>query len=76
MMVSVLVVPKPSSQASNVPECGGSEVELLMISTGVCVEVRVHGLGFDVPFSNPGLPSICVVVLPPAEVIVTATVTV
>jgi hypothetical protein len=35
MTVSVLVLPKPSSQASNVPECGGSWLELLMISWGV-----------------------------------------
>ena len=32
MMVSVFVVPNPSSQASNVPECGGSWLELAMIS--------------------------------------------
>lgn len=75
IIVSVFVVPKPSSHASKVPECGGSDVELLMISMGECVEVRVQGLGLDGPFSNPGLPSICEVVLPPAAVIVTEMVT-
>ena len=35
MMVSVFVVPHPSSHASKVPECGGSELELLMISSGL-----------------------------------------
>ncbi len=33
--VSVVVVPQPFIQASNVPECGGSELELLMIFTGL-----------------------------------------
>ena len=32
--VSVVVLPHPSSQASNFPECGGSSDELLMTSTG------------------------------------------
>jgi hypothetical protein len=35
MMVSVVVVPNPSSQASKVPECGGSRLELAMISCGL-----------------------------------------
>jgi hypothetical protein len=35
MTVSVVVVPQPFIQASNVPECGGSELELLMIFTGL-----------------------------------------
>lgn len=74
-IVSVVVVPNPSSHASKVPECGGSAVELLMISIGLCVEVKVHGLGLEGPFSNPGLPSTCAVVLPPEAVIVTDTVT-
>lgn len=39
------------------------------------MEVSVQGLGLDGPFSNPGLPSICEVVLPPAAVIVTEMVT-
>jgi len=34
MTVSVVVVPQPFIQASNVPECGGSELELLMIASG------------------------------------------
>lgn len=38
------------------------------------MEVRVHGLGFDGPFSNPGFPSTCAVVLPLDAVIVKATV--
>ena len=54
--VSVVVVPKPSSHASHVPVCGGSELELLMISSGVCVEVIVQGEGFEDPFSKPPLP--------------------
>src|SRR6516225_731472 len=62
MTVSVVVVPKPSSQASKLPECGGSELELLMISTGECVEVSVHGEGLEAPFSNPPLPISSVVV--------------
>jgi hypothetical protein len=32
-----------------------------------CVVVTVQGLGLEDPFSNPGLPSIWVVVLPPPE---------
>ena len=35
MIVSVVAVPHPSSHASKVPECGGSELELLMISIGL-----------------------------------------
>ena len=67
--VSVVVVPKPSSQASKVPECGGSELELLMISIGEWVEVSTHGAVLEAPFSNPGFPRICVVVLPPPEAV-------
>ena len=33
--VSVVAVPQPFIQASNVPECGGSEVELLIMLTGL-----------------------------------------
>src|SRR5262252_3117115 len=62
MTVSVVVVPKPSSHASKVPECGGSELELLMISNGECVDVSVHGEGLEAPFSNPPLPISSVVV--------------
>jgi hypothetical protein len=58
--VSVCVVPKPSSHASQVPVCGGSLLELLITPEDV-----VHGAGLVDPFSNPGLPSICVVVPPP-----------
>ena len=74
-MVSVLVVPNPSIQASKVPEWGGSALELLMIRLVECVVVSVHGAGFDLPFSNPGLPSSCVVV-PPEALIVKAIVAV
>ena len=35
MMVSVVAAPKPSIQASNVPECGGSVLEFSMISCGL-----------------------------------------
>jgi hypothetical protein len=52
--VSVWVVPKPSSQASQAPLCGGSDAELLMTPA-----VRVHGAVL-VPFSKPGLPMSCV----------------
>jgi len=75
MMVSVVVVPKPSSQASNVPECGGSRLELAMISCGLWVEVSTHGAGLVLPFSKPGLPSSCVVV-PPEALMVNAIVAV
>ena len=43
------------------PLCGGSLAELL--TTPV---VTVQGAGLAEPFSNPGLPRICVVVPPPA----------
>src|SRR5215472_14850186 len=62
MTVSVVVLPKPSSHASKVPECGGSELELLMISNGECVDMSVHGEGLEAPFSNPPLPINSVVV--------------
>jgi len=65
MTVSVVVVPQPFIHASNVPECGGSDAELLMMFTGVRVDVSTHGPGLAAPFSKPGLPSTCVVVLPP-----------
>lgn len=70
--VSVCVVPKPSSHASHVPLCGGSLVELFTTP-----EVVTQGAAFVDPFSNPGLPRICVVVVPPpAAAIVSAMVTV
>lgn len=75
IMVSVVVVPKPSIQASKVPECGGSVAELAMISCGLWVEVSTQGAGVVLPFSKPGLPRICVVV-PPAAVMVNAIVAV
>ena len=31
--------------------------------------VTVHGEGLAAPFSNPGFPRICVVVLPPPEAV-------
>src|SRR5581483_1885961 len=69
--VSVVVLPQPSSQASHVPLCGGSELLLLITSTGVWVEVTVHGAGLALPFSKPGLPSSCAGVQPvPAGVAV------
>ena len=71
MMVSVVVAPKPSIQASNVPECGGSRLEFAMIRLVEWVVVSTHGAGFDLPFSKPGLPSSCVVV-PPAALMVNA----
>ena len=52
--VSVWVVPKPSSQASHAPLCGGSEAELLITPA-----VRVQGAVLALPFSKPGLPSNC-----------------
>src|SRR5581483_2747135 len=63
--VSVVVLPQPSSQASQVPLCGGSEELLLITSTGVWVEVTAHGPGLLLPFSKPGLPSSCAAVQPP-----------
>jgi hypothetical protein len=39
LAVSVCVVPYPSSHASQLPECGGSDVELL-----ITPELRVHGV--------------------------------
>lgn len=50
---SVWVVPYPSSQASQAPECGGSALELLITPA-----VSVQGAVF-VPFSNPGSPMSC-----------------
>jgi hypothetical protein len=47
-------VPYPSSQASQLPLCGGSAVELLRTPA-----VRVHGAAL--PVSNPGLPISCCV---------------
>lgn len=58
--VSVVVVPQPSIHASKVPACGGSEAELLMMESGLCVEVSTQGEAFALPASNPGLPSNCV----------------
>jgi hypothetical protein len=63
MTVSVVVVPQPSIHASNVPECGGSDVELLMMLSGVWVDVTTHGAGLAAPFSKPGLPINSVVVV-------------
>jgi hypothetical protein len=60
--VSVWADPNPSSHASHVPPCGGSLVELL-----ITPELVTHGAGAVDPFSNPGLPSNCVVVVPPPE---------
>src|SRR5262249_35057383 len=69
--VSVCAAPYPSSQAFHVPECAGSEVELLSMTP----DVTVHGTGFEAPFSNPALPSIaCVVPPPPLVATVSATV--
>ena len=62
--VSVVVLPQPSSQASQVPLCGGSRELLLITSTGEWVEVTVHGAGVELPFSKPGLPSSCAGVQP------------
>src|SRR5438874_743540 len=53
--VSVCVVPWPPSQASQVPEFGGSEADELITPPAMA-----HGAGFDEPFSNPGLPRSCV----------------
>jgi hypothetical protein len=70
--VSVCAVPKPSSHASHVPACGGSLAELFTTPEDV-----THGAVFVDPFSNPGLPRTCVVVVPPPEAaIVSATVVV
>lgn len=69
MSVSVVVAPWPSSHASQVPECGGSVLVLLMTRFVDCVVVTVQGDGFADPFSNPGLPRICVVVLPPPDAV-------
>ena len=68
-MESVVVLPCPSSQASNVPECGGSVLVLLMIRFVDADVVTVQGAGLAAPFSNPGLPRTCVVVLPPPEAV-------
>src|SRR5262245_39402957 len=57
MTVSVVVVPQPFIQASNVPECGGSEAELLMICSGEWVEVSTQGEGLAAPASKPLFPS-------------------
>src|SRR5215472_18580183 len=65
--VSVVVLPCPSSQASQVPECGGSVLVLLMTRFVDCVVVTVQGDGLADPFSKPGFPRICAVVLPPPE---------
>lgn len=73
---SVVVEPWPSSQASKVPECGGSVLLLLMILLLEAVVLAVHGEGLDAPFSNPGLPSNWVVPPPPGAVTVSATVAV
>src|SRR5713226_4261947 len=70
MTVSVVVVPQPFIQASNVPVCGGSKLELLlMICSGLCVEVSTHGAGFEAPFSKPLLPSSSVTVPPPLDTV-------
>jgi hypothetical protein len=71
--VSVVLVPQPSIQASNVPVCGGSDVELLIMLSGLCVEVSTHGAGLAAPFSKPGLPISSVTVPVPFD---TVTVTV
>src|SRR6476469_3386946 len=71
--VSVSVVPQPFIQASNVPACGGSLAELLMMLSGVWVDVSTHGAGVVAPFSKPGLPISSVTVPVPLE---TVTVTV
>src|SRR5215469_804161 len=57
--VSVVVVPQPSSQASQLPLCGGSAELLLITSSGVWVDGTFHGEGLELPFSKPGLPSSC-----------------
>jgi hypothetical protein len=67
--VSVSVVPQPFIQASNVPACGGSDVELLMMLSGVCVEVSTHGAGLAAPFSKPGLPISSVTVPVPFDTV-------
>src|SRR5712671_1866390 len=75
--VSVVATPQPFIHASNVPVCGGSEAELLMIFSGLWVDVRTHGAGLAAPFSNPGLPNIWTVPPPPpAATIVSAIVVV
>lgn len=76
MIESVVAEPWPSSQASHVPECGDSVLVLLMILLVVCVVVTVQGAGLVDPFSNPGLPRICVVPPPPAALTVRAIVVV
>jgi hypothetical protein len=58
MIESVVVEPWPSSHASQVPECGGSALVLLITLFVDCVVVTVQGLGLEDPFSNPGLLSI------------------
>jgi len=50
-------VPLPSNQASNVPECSGSDTLLLMILIGVCVDVMTQGEEFAAPPSNPRFPN-------------------
>src|SRR5262249_46751175 len=66
---SVVLLPCPSSQASNVPECGGSVLVLLMIRFVDADVVTVQGEGLAAPFSKPGFRRICVVVLPPPEAV-------
>src|SRR5712692_3528338 len=56
-MLSVCAEPYPSSHAFHAPVCGASNVELSMTCG-----VTVHGAGFADPFSNPELPSSCIVV--------------
>ena len=68
-MESVVVLPWPSSQPSNVPECGGSVLVLLMIRFVDADVVTVQGEGLPAPFSKPGFPRTCVVVLPPPEAV-------
>jgi hypothetical protein len=63
--VSVWADPKPSSHASHVPPCGGSLAELL-----ITPELVTQGTGDVDPFSKPGLPRICVVVVPPPEAVI------
>lgn len=75
-MESVVVLPCPSIHASNVAECGGSVLVLLMIRFVDADVVTVQGDGFAAPFSKPGFPRICVVVVPPEAVTVKAIVVV
>jgi hypothetical protein len=63
--VSVWADPKPSSHASHVPPCGGSLAELL-----ITPELVTQGAGDVDPFSKPGFPRICVVVVPPPEAVI------